>query len=174
LAFNYELPPESFPLSLPVEHRTGVFEIMLQEPTARIQGLGPSLRQMAPVNAEGRVFRRFLAQDLASSSVVTIDIPRVVGANRQRVYAGVGVFILMAMLLALVFASRGSLPRFARRRRVAPPPASRALLRSIATLDIEHERASTMDDAARAAYESKRAALKAELIDVLAAEKRSS
>lgn len=174
LAFNYELPTKSFPLSLPVEHPTGVLEIMLQEPTARVQGGGPSLREMAPVSAEGRVFRRFLAQDVAANSVVTIDIPRIIGAERQRVYAGVGISILMAMLLALVFASRRSLPRFARGRRVAPPSPSRVLIRSIATLDAEHERASTDDEATRAEYESKRAALKAELTEVLAAEKQSS
>lgn len=172
LAFNYELPSESFPLSLSVEHPTGVFELMLQEPTARVQAGGVSMRQMAPVSAEGRIFRRFLAQDLEANAVVTIDIPRLIGAERQRVYAGVGISILIAMLLALVFASRRSLPRLARRGRVLPPSPSRALLRSIATLDAERER-TTMDDAARAAYESKRAALKAELTDVLAAEKRT-
>jgi hypothetical protein len=173
LAFNYELPSESFPLSLPVEHPTGVLEVMLQEPTARVLAGGAAMRQMAPVSAEGRIFRRFLAQDLEANSVVTIDIPRLIGAERQRVYVGVGISILIAMLLALVFASRRSLPRLARKSRIAPPSPSRALVRSIATLDEEHERTAAMDDAARAAYEFKRAALKAQLTDVLAAEKRS-
>ena len=155
-------------------HPTGVLEIMLQEPTARVHGGGSSLREMAPVSAEGRVFRRFLAQDLEANAVVTIDMPRLVGVERQRVYTGVGISILIAMLLALVFASRRSLPRLARGRRVVPPSPSRVLLRSIATLDAEHERVSTADETTRTAYESKRAALKAELAEVMAAEKRSS
>lgn len=171
LAFTYELPAKNFPLSIPIERRTGVFEILIQEPTARVKG---AVREVAPVSAEGRMFRRFLGQDLEANSVVTLEVPRLIGPERQRVYVGVGLVILMAMVLALIFASRQSLPRFSRGRRdITPEPRSRALLRTIAALDAEHERTPTADDAARIAYESKRAALKAELTEVLAVDKNA-
>ena len=48
---------------------------------------------------------------------------------------------------------------------------SEALLRSLAALDEEFERAPA-DDAARAAYEARRAALKSELMSTLAAERK--
>jgi hypothetical protein len=171
MAFNYELPSKDFPLTIPIERPTGVFEIMIQEPTARVTGT--ALREMPPVSAEGRVFRRFLGQDIAASSVITIDMPRLIGSEREKVYAGVGISMLTAMLLALVFASRSKLPRLRRRPAAPPEPASRVLVRTIASLDAEHERASSEDEVARAAYESKRAALKAELTKVLAAEQQS-
>ena len=171
MAFNYELASKDFPLTIPLERPTGVFELMVQEPTARVTGA--ALREMAPVSAEGRVFRRFLAQDLPANAVISIDMPRLIGAEREKVYAGVGFSMLMVMLLALVYASRSKLPRFARRRTVPAESASRVLVRRIASLDAEHERTSSADDATRAAYESQRAALKAELAQVMAAERGS-
>jgi hypothetical protein len=170
LAFTYELPAGAFPLSIPVERPTGVFEILIQEPTARVQG--PSLREMAPVSTDGRVFRRFLAQDLTASAVMRIDVPRVVGAEREKVYLGVGIALLAAMALALVFAARRSVPRLAVPSVQPVESPSRALIRAIAALDAEHERTAPSDDATRAAYEAKRAALKSELAAALAAERR--
>lgn len=169
VAFTYELPANAFPLSIPVERPTGVFELLIQEPTARVQG--PSLREMAPVTTDGRVFRRFLAQDVSASAVMQIDMPRVVGAERERVYFGVGIALLAAMVVSLVFAAR----RPALRRAVVTAPKtelpSRALIRAIAALDADFERA-TPDDGARESYVAKRASLKSELAAALAAERR--
>jgi hypothetical protein len=172
LAFTYDLPASAFPFTIPVEHPTGVFEILVQEPTAVVQG--PSLREMAPVSTDGRVFRRFLAQDLPATSVFRIDVPRIIGAERQRVYLGVGIAVLAAMALALVFAARRSIPRpaFARVQPLELP--SRALVRAIATLDAEFERTGARDDASRTAYEAKRGTLKSQLAAALAAERRSA
>jgi hypothetical protein len=170
VAFTYDLPASSFPLSIPVEGPTGVFEILVQEPTARVSG--PSLREMAPVSTEGRVFRRFLAQDLSASAVMRIDMPRVIGAERERVYLGVGIALVAAMAVSLMFAARRSVPRrvVARAQPVELP--SRALARAIAALDAEFERDAPRDDAARDAYNAKRASLKSELAAALAAERR--
>ena len=172
LAFTYELPSRAFPLSIPVERPTAVFEILVQEPTARVQA--PSLREMAPVSTEGRVFRRFLAQDLSAGAVVRIDMPRLVGVERERVYTGVAIALLAAMAISLVFAARRSVPR---RAVVNDPPVeapSRALVRAIAELDAEFERHPEHDDTAREAYQAKRASLKSQLAALLAAERRSA
>ena len=169
LAFTYDLPASAFPLSIPVERPTGVFELLVQEPTARVTGA--ALREMAPVSTDGRVFRRFLAQDLSASSVLRLDMPRVIGAERERVYLGVGIALLAAMAVSLVFAARRSVPR----RAVASAPAaespSRALIRAIATLDAEFERNTQADDAARERYARERASLKTALAAALAAER---
>jgi hypothetical protein len=172
VAFTYELPSSAFPLSIPVEKPTGVFEILIQEPTARVEA--PSLREMAPVNTEGRTFRRFLAQELSENAVVRIDVPRVVGAERERVYVGVAITMLAAMVMALVFAAR----RGSRRPVIAGAPRtesrSQALVREIASLDDAFEQAAPSDEAAVAAYRERRAALKSELAAALAAERRSA
>jgi len=49
---------------------------------------------------------------------------------------------------------------------------SQELLRSIAALDAEFERNASPDDGAKTLYESRRAALKSELSNALAAERR--
>jgi len=171
MAFTYELPVSAFPLSLPVERATGVLELLVQEPTARVKG--GSLREMAPVNAEGRMFRRFLAQDIPANTVVTVDAPRLVGPERQKVYVGVGVALFAAMLFALIFAGRRALPSRTRVAAPTSPTRAQVLLREIAALDAEHERAVVPEDSeARSAYESKRRALKSELADAIAVEQR--
>ena len=177
LAFTYELPPTAFPLAIPVERPTGVFEILVQEPTARVEG--PLLREMAPVSTDGRVFRRFLAQDLTTSSVLRIDVASLAGTDRERVFFGVGIALLAAMTIALVFAARRANPRRANAvaglTSVSPTPSrSRALLREIAMLDADFERRVNVDAAARAAYDSTRASLKEALVEALAAERRSA
>jgi hypothetical protein len=172
VAFTYDLPANAFPLSIPVERPTGVFELLVQEPTAHLSG--PSLREMPPVSTEGRVFRRFLAQDLSASVVMRIDMPRVVGAERERVYLGVGITLLAAMVVSLLFAARRSVPHRAVARVQPIESQSRALVRAISELDAEFERETPRDDVARDAYRAKRASLKSELAAALAAERRSA
>jgi hypothetical protein len=172
VAFTYELPSSAFPLSFPAGRPTGVLEVLVQEPTARVEA--PALREVPSANAEGRVFRRFLAQDVPPSGVLRIDVPRMSVSTRESVYRTVLYVILATMAIALVFAFR--------RRRAAvtvPPPTapaaeprSRALVRAIATLDDDFDRAAGTSDAARAEYEARRASLKQELSAVLAAERR--
>jgi hypothetical protein len=122
------------------------------------------------VSTDGRVFRRFLAQDLAAGTSVRIDVPRVVGAQREQVYIGVGITLLAAMAMALIFAAR----RGTARRPAAlaiPESPSRSLVRAIAALDAEFEHRTNVDEATRASYEARRAALKAQLASALAAER---
>jgi len=171
LAFTYDLPANAFPLSLPLAARTGVVEVLVQEPTARVAGA--ALREVAPVNTEGRTFRRFVGQDLAANTVVRIEVPRMIGAAREKVYLGVGIALLGTMVLALLVAARRSLPRV-RAVGVSPvaEPRSRHLLRGIANLDAAFERVPSPDEETRARYETQRAALKAQLGEALAQERR--
>jgi len=170
IAFTYELPQKAFPLTVPLERATGVFELLVQEPTAHV--LGIPMRETPAQAVEGRTFRRFLAQDLASSSVLRVDVPRTIGADREKVYLAVGMVLLAGMAAALVLTARRS---FGRVRRVAAAPVvarkSETLLRTIAALDAEFERGGS-SESARAAYEERRNTLKAELTSALAEERR--
>ncbi len=175
VAFSYDLPTKSFPVSIPLERPTGLLEIMVEDARARVAA--PRLREVAPVNADGRTFRRFLAQDLDANTVVRIDVPSVGGPKPERVDFGVGAAIVAAMLVALLFAMRRS-PR----PRLSPVGASgaedvsrsSAFARQIAELDEEFEREASGDDGERAAYESRRGQLKQQLAEALADERRDT
>lgn len=170
VAFTYELPSKAFPLSLPMERETGVLEVLLQEPTATVRGA--TFRETAAQAVEGRTFRRFLAQDLAASTVVQVDVPRVIGAEREKVYIGVATALLAAMAGALVLTARRAFTRMSAPARTAPAPKSEEMLRAIAALDAEFERNRSPDEATRATYETRRAELKAKLMETVAAERK--
>jgi hypothetical protein len=172
IAFTYELPPNAFPLSVPLETPTGVLEVLVQESGAHVQG--SRLREVAPVNAEGRTFRRFLGSDLEASAVVQVDVPRIIGREREKVYIGVAVALIAAMAAALVVTARRSFTRTAAPTRPVAESRSQVLLRSIATLDEDFERRPVKDEQTKGAYEARRAELKAELTEALAAERRRS
>ena len=170
VAFTYDLPQTAFPLDIRIDKPTGILEVLVEEPTTRVQA--PGLRETPSVNAEGRTFRRFLAQDVGPGAVVRVDPPRTLGVNRGRVYFGVGALLVAAMLIALVFAARHRAPGAA--AAIRTEPRSRRLVREIAELDEAYEsRVNTSDDA-RSDYEARRAALKSELAHVLADERGAS
>ena len=73
LSFSYSLPAKAFPLKLPLEKETGVYEIMIEEQTGSVTG--PHLKEVDPVTVEERNFRRFLASDMPENSVAVIDLP---------------------------------------------------------------------------------------------------
>jgi hypothetical protein len=171
-AFSYELPADAFPLAVPAERATGVFELLVQEQTARVHASGIALREMAPVNPDGRMFRRFLAQDVPANAIINVDMPRAIGGLREKVNIGVGLALFLAMVAALFVASRRTRPRaqFAGAPMVVDSLSQR-LLRELASLDEAFEK-NPAPDSGRAQYEERRAALKSELSEVLAAERR--
>lgn len=175
VAFTYELPTTAFPLSLSAARPVGVLEVLVQEPTARVQA--PALREVPSVSAEGKVFRRFLAQDLPASGVLQVDVPRMTVSERQSIYRAVLYAIIALMASALTFvALRGRRTRRVAADASAPvsEPRSRALVRAIAALDDEFDRAEASDEAARDGYRSTRESLKRELSEALAAERRTA
>ncbi len=73
LSFSYSLPARAFPLKLPSEAPTGVYEILIEEKAGSVTG--PNLKEVDPVTVDERNFRRFLASDMPENSVAVIDLP---------------------------------------------------------------------------------------------------
>lgn len=104
MSFAYTLPPSSFPLARQLPTGPVVLEVLLEEPGARATGV--PLRRQAPVTVEGRVFQRFLGQDIGSGAILRVNVP-VVFSNRRQLYIVVIVIVLGAVMLgALAFAFR--------------------------------------------------------------------
>jgi hypothetical protein len=106
LSFSYTLPAKSFPLKLPLEKETGIYEIMIEEKGGSVTG--PHLREVDPVTVDERNFRRFLASDMPENSVAVIDLPapppsRVID---PRYLVALTLVIGGAMILALAQALR--------------------------------------------------------------------
>ncbi|NUS97625.1 MAG: hypothetical protein HOQ11_09470, partial [Gemmatimonadaceae bacterium] len=72
LSFSYELPAGDFPLSIPAEHRTDVFEVLIEDQAGVATGAG--FGEVDPVNVDGRRFRRFIARDVPPTAVVRVAI----------------------------------------------------------------------------------------------------
>ena len=73
LSFSYSLPAKSFPLKLPIETETGIYEILIEEKGGSV--IAPHMKEMEPVTVDERNFRRFLGSDLPENSVAVIDLP---------------------------------------------------------------------------------------------------
>ena len=73
LSFSYSLPAKAFPLRLPLETDTQIYEVMVEEKTGTVRA--PNLREVDPVTVDNRNFRRFLASDVPHNSVAVIDLP---------------------------------------------------------------------------------------------------
>lgn len=73
LSFTYMLPARAFPLKLPLEKETGVYEILVEEKAGNVTG--PHIKEVDPVTVDDRDFRRFLATDMPEKSMAVIDLP---------------------------------------------------------------------------------------------------
>lgn len=73
LSFSYSLPAKSFPLKLPLEKETDVYEILIEDRSGSVTG--PHIKEVDPVTVDERNYRRFLATDMPENSVATIDLP---------------------------------------------------------------------------------------------------
>ena len=73
LSFSYSLPAKSFPLKLPLEKATEVYEILIEDKTGNVSG--PHIKEVDPVTVDERNYRRFLANDMPEKSVAVIDLP---------------------------------------------------------------------------------------------------
>ena len=165
IAFSYVVPVQAFPLSLATEREISVLEVLSEEPGTTVRGAG--LVEVDAVSVEGRSFRRFLAQNVARGATLTIDVPAPARDPRGPMIALTLLLLGASMLIALAAA-------FTRRgRRAAPPDRpkqddAQALAREIAVLDEAFERLPAPTEDARAGYEARRGALKAQLGAALA------
>ncbi len=168
LSYSYTLPATSFPLKLSTERVASVYEVLLEEPTAQLHG--DALKRMAAATTQGRMFQRFLGQDVAKGTTIEIVVPESAGA------AGRGALIAIAVAIVLIMAAalgRALVGRSAGVRAVAVAPVrgAESMVAAIAILDARRERGdSTMDESQ---YASQRAALKTQLAAALVAEERA-
>jgi hypothetical protein len=164
LVLTYTLPEKAFPFSHPVERDVSVLEVLVEEPLAEVEGA--RLAEVPPASIDGRMFRRFLAQDVPASSVFHVAPPPPIERNRSAIRA-------LAIVVAIVLAG-GLAFWYARRRGPArPAPASPVsevdrLVAELASLDARFERAAGGEDSAE--YQRRRAELRARLERALAAE----
>ena len=173
ISFSYSLGANEFPLVMPVVDSASVFEMLVQEQAASIDGGG--FTEVAPVLQEGATFRRFLAQNVPARAVIRIDAPKPVAKLGSKVITAIVTAASIAMLAALGLV-------FWRRRRVRPnaiPVATAltpvdALVRELATMDAEFERRAGVSIAERAEFDARRNQLKAQLNAALAADKGSA
>jgi hypothetical protein len=168
LSFSYDLPPNAFPLAIPGERHTDVLEVLVEDSLGTATGAG--LAEVDPVSVDERRFRRFMARDVAPSSVVRIEIAKPSRITRTAFIAMVALALGAAMLVVL---ARTTWRRGGRRGGVGQyePAWSRdpdALARRIAALDADFERSASPAPEARETYELKRADLKARLADAIA------
>lgn len=101
LSFTYSLPPDAFPLSLPLTEPVQIFEVLIEEEQGTASGA--KLKEAAPVALERRTFRRFLADDVPANAVTVIDLPAaaVKGQIDPKFIVALTGVIAAAMLFAL-------------------------------------------------------------------------
>lgn len=105
VAFTYDVPASSFPLSVPITRATEVYEVLIEEPTGTVTGA--NLKEVDPVNMEKRMFRRFLASNIPANAVSVIDLPAATaGRVDGRYLVGLTVLIGGSMVFALARALR--------------------------------------------------------------------
>ncbi len=168
VSYTYALPSSSFPLELPIDRRTSVLEVLVEDPMGQVTGA--ALAPTAAAAPQGRVFKRYLAQDVPAGERVLIRVSATtsVAARTNTLIAVAGVLVV-SMVAALLLALRRNQ---ADRVRLFDAPARReVLLASIAALDARHERADPEFSAD--AYAAERALLKSQLAAALAAEQRA-
>ncbi|MGH8701193.1 MAG: hypothetical protein ACREVR_08505, partial [Burkholderiales bacterium] len=107
-ALRYELPPSHDSLTIPVIEATGVLEVLLEEPSARVSGAG--IVASGPVTVEGKSLQRYLAQDVPSSAVLAIALPapRAAASSRPWLLALLGALVAGAIGAALLWHSRAT------------------------------------------------------------------
>lgn len=175
LSYIYSLGKDAFPLEIPLQQPTSVLEVLTEEPKARVSAA--HLREVAPVSAGGRMFRRFLAEDVPGDAVLSIDLPTP-SVSRATYIAILAAVFGVAMLAALAIAfrrrgvARARVPVVAVASDGAPPSTAESLMREIAVLDARAEREPAWSDEERAHYLAWRDELKARLATALAAEHR--
>ena len=106
LSFSYSLPAKSFPLKLPLEKETTVYEILIEDKNGRV--IGPHLKEVDPVVVDERNYRRFLASDMPENSLAVIDLPPPPSTRTvdPRYMLAITLVIGAAMVIALAQALR--------------------------------------------------------------------
>lgn len=170
LVVSYELPSTAFPLSMSVEQRSDVLEVLVEELAGRVEGA--RLQAQSSVTVSGRRFMRSLSQSVDSAAVFTIALPAVTVTRTAPNAWLLAPLFLLVVLGIWWFARRGQSPRSVTPA-VAPPVAPadprESLAARIATLDALLDVGSSLDPKTRAMYAEERAQAMEQLRAVLAA-----
>lgn len=185
LVLTYDLPPDVFPLAIPLERSVSVLEVLLEEPGATAAGAG--LVSQGGVSVDGKAFTRYLGQDAAANAVVTLAV-RGGGVRAPLPSWLVPLVLALVTLGAILVLSRRAppatptpapaIPRAAASPGAAVAPASHGaasavgatvrLARQIAAVDAMLEAGDALAPAARGELVRYREALKAQLVHALA------
>ena len=160
LTFSYEIPADTDPFEFLVEQPTTVLEVLVEDPSAIVNGAG--LVAVDPVEIDGRGFRRFLAQDVAGAQTVRITIPPAASSGTLRVMivvTGIGAAMLLGLGMVMLRRGPGA-------QRKADDPEALAL--EIAALDAAHEALEQPTEQQKAEHYLERARLKGRLAAALA------
>ena len=185
LAVGFQLPPSAFPLSVPITGGAGVLEVLLEEKSATPSL--PGLAQQSSITAQGRTFKRYLAQNVPDGAVLRIDAGVPGGGSRTRLFAAIAFAMAILLAVALTIAIRRRAPRpKAAADFTAPVPGrapvapvlmnatpSESLLFQLAQLDAAFAREADPDAERVARHDAERAALKVRIAEALAAERKS-
>lgn len=164
-SFSYRLPGAQQSVKIAVPVPTAVLEVLIED--AAGSAIGGGLKAMPVVTIDGRRFNRFLAQDVATTSVIELRAPThggfVVSIRTAIMFVAVGALLLLML-------SRG----YVRRSRLLGARTglltdTEVLARHIAILDDTFEKISRPSANERADHYEARARLKARLTASLAA-----
>ncbi|HUQ20088.1 MAG TPA: hypothetical protein VM099_10795 [Gemmatimonadaceae bacterium] len=107
LAFTYNVPASSFPLSVPVQQPTQILEVLVEDEKGSVTGA--KLTEKDPVVLERRSFRRFLADDVPQNEISVIDLPAAVRTTIDpRYLVALTLVIGTTMIIVLARALRRS------------------------------------------------------------------
>lgn len=177
VAFTYKLHSDDFPLQYRAEYGAVVFEVLLEEPEARVFGDG--FQEVDAVTLENRRFKRYLSQDVSDGSPITVEVPS--GTPKNKVY-GIGALVAVGFLL-LLFLTRSmqrrankhvgtdvSAPSLRVNAKSTGPavPLHDRLAQEIVALDTVYARQKSPSASVTKAYEQRRAELKDALAEALA------
>jgi hypothetical protein len=159
------MPAAAFPISLPLPDTVALLEVLLEDPAGTAEGA--LLTAGDTVNIQGRVFRRYVAQNAPANGIIRIAMPAPPVDTRRLYVIGIIIAIGMLMLLALGRSVRRPAPApLGWNGQLGPTPEE--LARRIAALDATFQRRRSPTAEERQEYERQRGGLKAQLADALA------
>lgn len=169
ISFTYTLGPDAFPLEMKVVDSAAVFELLIQEPAALVEG--GEFTEVAGVLQEGILFRRLLAQNVPADAMMRFSMPKPVSRAGRKGVTVIATSMSLALLLALGLIFWTRRPRGVVARAAAPDEVA-LLVRQLASMDAAFESRSNVSESERADFARQRAELKARLSAMLAAANR--
>jgi hypothetical protein len=163
VVLTYAIPARGS-ISIPVADATGTLEVLVEGPTAKVNGAGLVVEE--PVSLEGRTFQRFIASPVSAGTAFTVGGAGGAGnAGRVALLAIAGV----AIALGIVVGRRAPAPAV-----TTPSTTTASLAREIAALDHVYAEPARREGPAGEYYRQRRASLFDRLVAAQAVEDRGT